>query len=116
MTELINEALIPLRDELIPNIRSIISQITRTNTVIMNTYARLLNTGNNEQEDRDCLADLRHHHDLILHSLTHEADILEVIGTQRNVEKYYNFIDGEPVEVPKSEWVGLPDGADIIHG
>lgn len=116
MNDIINEALIPLKADMLPFIRSLQQQVLNTTTIIMDTYATLLDKPNSEQEDRDLLADLRHHHSLIMHSLCHEAEILSLIGGKRHVERYYNFIDGEPVEVPKSEWVGLPEGANILQG
>lgn len=116
MTELLNEALIPLKQDMLPFVRSLEQSVLNSTTIIMNTYARLLDQPQSEQEDRELLADLKHHHALIMHSLVHEADILEIIGTQRNIERYFNFIDGDPVEVPRSEWVGLPDGANILKG
>lgn len=116
MTPLLNEALIPLKNDMLPYIRSLQQQVLNTTVIIMDTYATLLDKPNSEQEDRNLLADLKHHHALLMHSLTHEIDILELVGKPREVERYINFIDGEPVEVPKSEWVGLPEGADVIRG
>lgn len=109
MNNTICENLIPFRDHLLPIINNLIMQVAQSTTNIMNAYADLLNNGTATEEDQTILAELRHHHNLIMHSLTHEADVLKSIGKPRKVEKYFNFENGDLVEVTKDKFVGLPE-------
>lgn len=121
MSDIINEALIPIKQEITPNIRAMMHQIHRVNSVIINMYTALLDHAAENDEDRTRLAEdrntlisLQHDQDIILHSLTHEADTLEGIGAPRNVERYFNFENGDLVEVDKAHFAGLPEGAEVI--
>ena len=116
MSDIINEALIPIKQEITPNIRAMMHQINRVNSIIINMYTALLEhpTENDDDrtvlaEDRNTLISLQHDQDIILHSLTHEADTLEGIGAPRKVERYFNFENGDLVEVDKEHYAGLPD-------
>ena len=123
MNNIINEALIPVKQELTPNIRAIMHQIMRMNTVIINMYTALLDDAaeNDEDrtrlaEDRNTLVSLQHDQDIILHSLTHEADTLETIGAPRKVERYFNSVDGNLVEVDREHFAGLPEESENSQG
>ena len=116
MTDTLHEALKEFRSDFEPSIKAMLTQLTRTSALIMNAYADIINAPFDTVEDIDVkkedaafLADLRHHHDMLLHSVSHEIDILQNIGSPRYVERYFNFKNDDLVEVDKQHYAGLPD-------
>ena len=112
MTDILNEALQDFRSDFEPYMKSMLTQLTRTTSLIMDAYTSIINKQDDfstTRENTNLLAELRHHHDLIIHSVTHELDILQRIGAPRKVERYFNFEHGDMVEVDKEHYAGLPD-------
>ena len=116
MSNTMYESLQSFRSNFEPTIKAIMSSLTRTTTTIMDAYANIIDAPYTEvsdidvkREDSAFLASLRHHHDVIMHSVIHELDMLQTIGKPRYTERYFNMQDGELVEVDKKNYAGLPD-------
>ena len=116
MNNIMHEALQDFRRDFEPSMKVMLSSLTRTTSLIMKAYEHILELPYDEPSDIDekkldtaFLADIRHHHDMLLHNVTYELDALRTIGTPRNVERYFNMQNGELVEVDKKEYAGLPD-------
>lgn len=116
MTDTLHEALKNFRSDFEPTMKAMLTSLTRTTSLIMDAYEDILNTPYDTADDIDVkkedtvfLADLRHHHDMLLHSVTYELDALQTIGIPRKVERYFNFENGDLVEVDKAHFAGLPD-------
>lgn len=113
MNELKCQKLIGFKDEILPLLKNIEFQVQAISDRIFDQYVRIVEEGSSTKEERDFLADLRHHNTLLAYSLTHQIDELQTVGSQKTVERYYNFVDGEAVEVDKAHFAGLPDGAEV---
>lgn len=112
MNDTLHEALKNFRSDFEPTMKAMLTSLTRTTSLIMSAYENIINTDDDadvKKEDTVFLADLRHHHDLLIHSVTYELDALQTIGLPRKVERYFNFENDDFVEVDKEHFAGLPD-------
>ena len=116
MSGKLHEALQDFRSDFEPTMKAMLSSLTRTTSMIMDAYASIIDApyqGTSDidvkKEDTVFLADLRHHHDLLIHSVTYELDVLQTIGQPRYVERYFNFVNDDLVEVDKEHFAGLPE-------
>lgn len=124
MNDTLHEALKDFRSDFEPTMKAMLTSLSRTTSLIMSAYEDIINDTADDidvkKEDTVFLADLRHHHDMLLHSVTYELDILQTIGTPRKVERYFNFENGDLVEVDKAHFAGLPeededDTGGVVH-
>ena len=123
MTDILHEALQPFRSDFEPTMKAILTSLTRTTSLIMDAYADVINTPYHETSDIDVkredtafLADLRHHHDILIRSVTYELDILQRVGKPKPKNRYFNFKDGEVVEVDREHYAGTPEDEDNPGG
>lgn len=115
MTDTINEALLPIKQQYEGHMKLVLEHIKTCNNIIFDKYEEMLNGEPPEAEDRDLLLELRRLNGIINHYVNHQVDLMHRIGKPRHVERYFNFENGEPVEVDKSEYVGTPDDGTTYY-
>lgn len=93
------------------------------NSAVFNTNSAFLNYGSAvlqlqevfddlSEDDKNAIDKLVNALNTIQYAVTTINDTCKSLGVDRTQEHYYNFRNGDLVEVPKSEYAGSPDIGD----
>lgn len=117
MTPRLHEALVPFQMQYLTVIQAIKTRLLALDSFVAKEYERILKEEKTPEskEDVEFLSALRNNTAILKEHVEAQITELKTINKPRRVERYFNMVDGELVEVSKGEWKGVDDDSEAAE-